>query len=483
VSVEHFSDSVPGWFDWPETYARWAREVPDGGVIVEVGVFCGRSLSYLAVEALNAGKAVQLHAVDTWGGSPELMQFAAVRDGSFYEDGWRQTYDRLLEMGASVWEHRGDSVLMSEDFADGTVDRVWLDGDHSTEGALADMLAWWPKVKPGGEMGGHDYGQFGVVDAIERFAHRHGLAIEVMKPSPLADRSPGVSRSWLVRKAAPVTAWTVPDGERSVLICPVSNHLAQPRQSMASLLYMAFHAKASAASVGFDSDVHWESGAFTLDTLRDRAIYHAICNRYSHILFLDTDNVWPHDLPAKLLPWHPLGIVSGLYHMKQAPHEGVALTDAPDDPNPNMYRKMPFVHEATEPVEVDVLGMGCTLIPVALCKQMPRPWFKFQYDEYGWNGVTEDVWFCQQAKRHGARLWVDPTLNVGHVRQSIVGVNDYEPHVAMVAKAHREKARRAADRVRQGRDMAWMASLGLDHRDPAAKRQAMVTRLLQEDQA
>ena len=92
-------------------------------------------------------------------------------------------------------------------------------------------------------------------------------------------------------------------------------------------------------------------------------------------------------------------------------------------------------------MEVDALGMGCTLIPLALCAQLGRPWFRFQADEYGWNKVTEDIWFCQRARAAGCRLWVDPTIPVGHVAHHVIGVRQYEPHVAMVERAHREKAR------------------------------------------
>jgi len=49
---------------------------------------------------------------------------------------------------------------------------------HDYDGALVDMLDWWPKLKPGGVMAGHDYltviipGDtiFGVKAAADRFA-------------------------------------------------------------------------------------------------------------------------------------------------------------------------------------------------------------------------------------------------------------------------------------------------------------------------
>lgn len=450
---------IPGWFDWRDTYARWSASVPDGGTIVEVGVFCGKSFAHLAEGVRATGKGVALHAVDTWGGSPELMQFASVRDGSFY-DAWRQTKARIEEAGTIISEHRMPSVEAAQAFADGSVDYVWLDGDHSTAGLLADLAAWWPKVKPGGEIGGHDFGWFGVTPAVERFAQAHGIPIEVLDPN-VPPGTTNVSQSFLLRKPIPATSWDVPEAERSVLICPVTNHPNVVTPTVASLFYMSFHAKKLARKVGFRAEVHFESQHFTLDGMRDRAAARSICEGFSHLLFLDCDNTWPHDLMSRLLPLHPLGIVSGVYHIKKPPHEPVVLIEADDDPDPNMYRKMPFVHEETEPVQAAVIGMGCTLIPSALFQSMSRPWFKFQYDQYGYPGVTEDIWFCQHAKAAGAKIWADPTLNIGHVAQTVIGVKSYLPYVEIVAKAHRanERGRRMASL--RALDLQWLAARGL----------------------
>lgn len=37
-------------------------------------------------------------------------------------------------------------------------DLVFIDADHHVEHVLADCAAWWPCVKPGGILCGHDYG-------------------------------------------------------------------------------------------------------------------------------------------------------------------------------------------------------------------------------------------------------------------------------------------------------------------------------------
>ena len=62
-------------------------------------------------------------------------------------------------------------------FQDCSLDFVYVDAVHDYEGALRDIMDWWPKLKPGGILAGHDYldqinpaGIFGVKSAADRFA-------------------------------------------------------------------------------------------------------------------------------------------------------------------------------------------------------------------------------------------------------------------------------------------------------------------------
>jgi predicted O-methyltransferase YrrM len=54
-------------------------------------------------------------------------------------------------------------------FEDGSLDFVFIDADHTYEGASQDIRLWRPKVRPGGWCGGHDYCQRfpGVIQAVK----------------------------------------------------------------------------------------------------------------------------------------------------------------------------------------------------------------------------------------------------------------------------------------------------------------------------
>ncbi|CAE8696289.1 unnamed protein product, partial [Polarella glacialis] len=70
---------------------------------------------------------------------------------------------------AAAWASRPDASL----------DLVFVDGDHSYVGAMGDIEAWWPALRTGGVLAGHDYIHPGVVQAAHEFAVRKDLELTV----------------------------------------------------------------------------------------------------------------------------------------------------------------------------------------------------------------------------------------------------------------------------------------------------------------
>lgn len=458
-------EQIGGWFDWHETYRRWARELPDGGAIVEVGCFLGRSTRFLADELARLGKRATIHAVDTWEGSPEMQHIPVVAKGGAFDAFCANLAPYLSASSAvRVVTHRAPSADVGRAWTGGLVPYVWLDGDHSLAGVTADMDAWWPHVAPGGEMGGHDLGFFEVTKAVETWVSRAGLVFEVLKPTPGAN----VAHSWLLRKPGPVTSWTVPDGQRSVLFAVASNFPFTWTPTTISLWEMAVTMREQAAAQGF-SKVHtfWAQNSPGVDDLRDECVFEALRLGVSHLVFLDADQVWPSQTVAQLLSHHDRGIVSGLYHLRGRMHEPVALRKSQDDPDPNMYTYDYYAHEERDLVPEDVVGMGCTLIPMALFSLMPRPWFAYQRNAHGFMRITEDLHFCQQAAKAGCPILLEPRIKCGHVTTKVVTEQDYvrnlthieaalrekrrrqRAHAAVVEKAYREKYRRLTTRQQE----------------------------------
>ena len=155
-----------GWFTHQEgeCYRAEAARFP-GGTLVEVGVWLGRSLSFIAPQALELGQT--LHAVDTWRGSPSDLTGTIARGADIYAAFLLNM--RELGVEAVVRPLRMASSEAASLFANGSVDLVMIDGDHRYEAVSADLDAWLPKLRRGGAIMGHDFDPVnwpGVVRAV-----------------------------------------------------------------------------------------------------------------------------------------------------------------------------------------------------------------------------------------------------------------------------------------------------------------------------
>jgi len=163
--MEHYYEGIQGWFHFTEPYSQAVRAAKDGSVFVELGCWKGRSASFLAVEIVNSGKEIDLNFVDHWGGSeeeahkadPELERVFDIFKSNVAKSGVKHTI------------HRMPTVEAAKKFADGSVDFIWVDAGHEYDEVLADLQAWWPKLKAQGIIGGDDFPMEGVERAVKEF--------------------------------------------------------------------------------------------------------------------------------------------------------------------------------------------------------------------------------------------------------------------------------------------------------------------------
>jgi hypothetical protein len=165
--MEHFWTKIHGWDDGiPPVYQSIVAQAEDGMHFVEVGAWKGRSSAFMAVEIANSGKKIQFDCVDTWQGDPNEqghMEDEHVREGKLYE----HFLDNMKPVEGYYKPVRASSTEAANLYEDGSLDFVFIDAAHDYDNVKADIAAWFPKVKEGGLIGGHDWGHPPVARAVQ----------------------------------------------------------------------------------------------------------------------------------------------------------------------------------------------------------------------------------------------------------------------------------------------------------------------------
>ena len=106
--------------------------------------------------------ARRYYLVDPWVAHDETYRDASKQSKSDADRFMDMARQRMAPFGDRAVLPRNFSADASQLFSDQSVDFVFIDARHSYDAVLEDLKAWWPKIRPGGILAGHDY-----VDADE----------------------------------------------------------------------------------------------------------------------------------------------------------------------------------------------------------------------------------------------------------------------------------------------------------------------------
>eukprot|EP00930_Biecheleria_cincta_P004820 TRINITY_DN105751_c0_g1_i1.p1 TRINITY_DN105751_c0_g1~~TRINITY_DN105751_c0_g1_i1.p1 ORF type:complete len:363 (+),score=62.05 TRINITY_DN105751_c0_g1_i1:55-1143(+) len=131
------------------------------GEAVEVGVQAGVH----ARDFLQNWHGRRLRLVDLWGAQTDSdANLFYVDIANVHGDSVRKQHRSQCEARLEEWLRSGratvvnlDSQLAASQIEDGAIDFVYLDARHDFAGVIADIHAWWPKVRTGGVFAGHDF--------------------------------------------------------------------------------------------------------------------------------------------------------------------------------------------------------------------------------------------------------------------------------------------------------------------------------------
>lgn len=169
------------------------------------------------------------------------------------------------------------------------------------------------------------------------------------------------------------------------------------------------------------------------DKLVREVLAHPELSTWKYILTLEDDNLIPQDAHLKLLEsiqWSGFDGMGGLYFTKGEYNMPMAYG------NPRKYDQTGQLEFAPldvsgaiksgAVVEVNGIAMGCSLYRMDLFREVSAPWFVTTTDsttdklpgspEYvAHYGMTQDLYFCKQARLKGKKFGVDTRVKVGHL--------------------------------------------------------------------
>lgn len=148
-------------------FGQYVEQFKQTGIGAEVGVQYGMFSKQIA-----QGWTGKILCVDLW---PDRVIFEVAQE---------------MLKAKRFTLHRNDSVHAAGQYEDESFDWVYIDADHHYDNVLADIRAWFPKVRKGGVIAGHDYCKYldmEVIEAVNDFCSENGYTFKLTTDDELFD--------------------------------------------------------------------------------------------------------------------------------------------------------------------------------------------------------------------------------------------------------------------------------------------------------
>lgn len=147
------------------------------GPAVEIGTH----QAYFANALLTVWRGEKLYCVDPWVAGYNDKDPVSIRTSEQRKEDYDTAVSVLRKYGnrATIIASNSDEAVSK--FQDGSLSFVYIDGNHDPGFFKLDLHIWWPKVKAGGILAGHDiindtWGA-GIQDVLMPFAAEKGRDI------------------------------------------------------------------------------------------------------------------------------------------------------------------------------------------------------------------------------------------------------------------------------------------------------------------
>jgi len=143
----------------------------------KIGAEVGVSEGVYSETLLKANSSLKLYSVDPWSmdiNFDEIPEYKLLR-------AYEKASARLVKYNCQIM--RMSSMEAVHNFDDGSLDFVYIDGDHRFAHALEDITEWSKKIRSDGVVSGHDYQRYrgvhsvhyGVIKAVRGYTESYEI--------------------------------------------------------------------------------------------------------------------------------------------------------------------------------------------------------------------------------------------------------------------------------------------------------------------
>ena len=143
----------------------------------KIGAEVGVCYGYYSEVLFQNIPGLKLYAIDSWDMYEKYRDF---KTAETYIKVYSDAKEKLAPYNCELIKKLSMDAVT--DFADESLDFVYLDGNHSYDFVKDDIREWAKKVRKGGIVAGHDYyitraGNHGVINAVDEYVKAHGYEL------------------------------------------------------------------------------------------------------------------------------------------------------------------------------------------------------------------------------------------------------------------------------------------------------------------
>lgn len=200
--------------------------------------------------------------------------------------------------------------------------------------------------------------------------------------------------------------------------------IGTPFKDMAASGYIKSLANLISYTVSQGHQVDYVAIHGGLYNARDQICRKTVRGNYDYMLQIDSDQTFPKDALCRMLD-RDLDVCTGIYVGGEIDHKPVLFTELFKDSSEacaHASKKGLTELMQTDVFEVAGCGAGFLLVNQHILRLMMihiHEWFK------PYEGLGEDVSFCQRAREMGFKIYADNTFSVGHIKYIVQTLDDW----------------------------------------------------------